>query len=324
MRAGDAGVEPIGVETGRGGKRQHIAAIHIHHHAGGAFALQALGGILLELGINGQPDIFSGNARLMAQFADDAAIGVDLDLRSTRFAAHILVEGLFDAALADAKTRLAEQRITIALHVFGRDGGDIAEQVRHAGAIGIIARLTDIGLHPRQVGQMQVDAREFLPGQILGHRHGNEFLVLGDYLRDAFFLRIADLDHLGEGVERAGDAFGGLFRHQQHAIVALVVGQFGAETVKDTAARRRDQSFGNAVVFGLGLVLIAVADLQLIQPPRQHGEHQRHAAAQAHAAARESGVTAFVLFIEQRHQKSLRNGPTSRRCSEPITKAPGI
>ena len=35
-----------------------------------------------------------------------------------------------------------------------------------------------------------------------------------------------------------------LLRHQQHAIVAPVVGQLDAEAVHDAAARRRDQALG--------------------------------------------------------------------------------
>ena len=75
-------------------------------------------------------------------------------------------------------------------------------------------------------------------------------------------------------VERLVDAFGRLLGHQQHAVIAPVVGQLDAETVEDAAARRRDQPLGDAVVLGLGHVLVAVADLQLVEPPGQHREHQ--------------------------------------------------
>ena len=159
---------------------------------------------------------------------------------------------------------------------------------------------------------MQVDAGEFLPGQILRHRHRHEFLVHGDVVQDALLLLVAKQDHLADRVERLGHAFGRLFADQQHAIVAPVVGQLDAETVHDASARRRDQPFGDAIVLGLDLVLVAVADLELIEPAGQHREHRRHAAAQPQRAPGEGGVTAFVLFIEQRHQKSLAERPTRR------------
>ncbi len=54
-------------------------------------------------------------------------------------------------------------------------------------------------------------------------------------------------------------------------------------------------------------------NLKLVKPPAQHREHRRHAAAHHQCAAGEGRVAAFVLVVEQRHQKSLLSGPTSRR-----------
>jgi len=44
--------------------------------------------------------------------------------------------------------------------------------------------------------------------------------------------------------------------------------------------------------------LAAVADLELIEAPRQHREDGGHAPAHRNAAAGEDRVAAFVLFIE--------------------------
>ena len=68
------------------------------------------------------------------------------------------------------------------------------------------------------------------------------------------------------------DAVRGLLRHQQHAIIAPVVGQLDAETVDDAAARRGEQPLADAVVLGLGHVLVAVADLELIEATGQHAK----------------------------------------------------
>ena len=57
--------------------------------------------------------------------------------------------------------------------------------MRELVAEGIIARLADFGLDAGQIGQMQIDARELLPGEILGDRRRHEFLVLGDVVQDA-------------------------------------------------------------------------------------------------------------------------------------------
>ena len=160
-------------------------------------------------------------------------------------------------------------------HVFRRHRGDIAQDMHHLVAEGIVAGLAHIGLHAGQIGQMQVDAGEFLPGQILRHRHRHEFLVLGDVVQDALSsARSLIWITLADACRALRHAFGGLLGHQQHAVIAPVVGQLDAEAVQDAAARRRDQAFGDAVVLGLGLVFVAVADLQLIEPARQHREHQ--------------------------------------------------
>jgi hypothetical protein len=123
----------------------------------------------------------------------------------------------------------------------------------------------------------------------------------------------ASLDHLGEGIQRLVHAVLGLLGHDHHAVVAPVVGEFDPETVQNAPARRRDQPRRNAIVFRRRLIFLAVPDLKLIEPARQDREHQRHAATQADTAAGEGGVTALVLLVEQRHQKSLLSGPTRRR-----------
>ena len=277
----------------------------------GALALQLLVGQRLHLAVQGEIDVLARLAGILAQLADDAAIGVDLDAAGAGLAAHFAVELLFDAALADAQARQAHQRIVVMLHVLRRHRGDIAQDMHQLLAEGIVAGLADIGLHARQIGQMQVDAGEFLPGEILRHRHRHELLVHGDVVQHALLLLVAEQDHLADRVQRRLDALGGLFGDQQHAIVAPVVGELDAEAVHDAAARRRDQALGDAVVLGLDLVLVAVADLQLIEAARQHREHRRHATAHPHRAAGEGGVAALVLLVEQRHQMSPRDAPTS-------------
>ncbi len=53
--------------------------VHVHHDAGGAFVAQLLVGEALHLAVDGEIDILARLARILAQLADDAAIGIDLD-----------------------------------------------------------------------------------------------------------------------------------------------------------------------------------------------------------------------------------------------------
>ena len=316
-------IEQVGVEARRGRQRDHIAIGDVHDNAGGAFACQLFAGHLLHLAVDGQPYILSRRSGVLAQLADDAAIGIDLDAGGAGGAAHILFIFALYSALADAIAWQRQQRIVIALQFLGRDGGDIAQDVHHLRPEGIVTGLAHIGLNSRQIGQMQVDAGEVLPAQILDHRHRHELLVHGDVVHHLFFLLVGEEDHLADIVQRICDAFGRLLGHQKHAIIAPVAGQFGTEAVQDASARRHDQPLGNAVVFGLHHVLAAVADLQLVEAAGQDGKNRRHASAHAGGAAGEGGVTALVLLVEERHQMSLRNGPTRRRCSQPIKSAVG-
>ena len=242
---------------------------------------QGLIGHGLHLAIDGEIDIRARLARILAQLADDAAIGVDLDPAVAGASANLAVELFLDAALADAHARQAHQGIVVLCQLLLGHRGDIAQDVHHLRTKGIIAGFAHIGLYPRQIGQMQVDAGEFLPCQVLHHRHRHELLVHGDVVHHLLLLLVRKKNDLADGVQRRRDALGRLFRHQQHAVVAPAVGQFDPKAVHDAAARRRHQPLGDAVVFRLDHVLVAVLDLQLVEPPRQNREHRRHAGAHA-------------------------------------------
>ena len=156
---------------------------------------------------------------------------------------------------------------------------------------GIAIHLADPGL-----------AALILPRSGLGHKHG---IVLGNNLADR--------------IQRFLDALLGLFGHDHHAIVAAAVGEFDPEPVHDAAALRRHHPLADAVFLRLGHVFVAVADLELIEPSDQHGEHPADADTHHQAAAAEGVVATLVLLIEQRHQISLRDAPTRRWWMIPAT-----
>ena len=87
--------------------------LHVHHHQAALSSSSRWSAKLLQLPVDGEPDILARHARLVAQLADDAAIGVDFDAAGAGLAAHFAVEGLLDAALADAKARQVQQRIVV-------------------------------------------------------------------------------------------------------------------------------------------------------------------------------------------------------------------
>ena len=62
-------------------------------------------GVFLQAHIDGEHIIVARLALVAAQLADDAAIGIDLDLARARLAAQFGLEDLLGAVLADAEAR---------------------------------------------------------------------------------------------------------------------------------------------------------------------------------------------------------------------------
>ena len=110
--------------------------------------------------------------------ADNVAEGVDLDLQGPAGAAQLQVMDLFDAGLADAEPRKLEQRITG--DFARRHRGNVAEDMRRVGAVGIIAALPDVDIDPRKVRGVDLDAGDLLPVQVLAHRRRDEAAVAPD------------------------------------------------------------------------------------------------------------------------------------------------
>src|SRR5205807_8062999 len=120
------------------------------------------------------------------------------------------------------------------------------------------------------------------------------------------------------------DAVGRLLRDQNDAIVPAIVRELRAKTVDDAAARRRNEMLADAICFGLDLVLVAVADLELVEAPGEHGEDGGHASGHHQRTAAEGRVATLIFPVEGRHQSSLRSGPTKRRWTKFRNAAIGI
>ncbi len=84
----------LGSKPGVEDKAMDVAIVHIHHHQRGAFLAQLLVGQRLHLAVNGEIDILARLAGILAQFANDAAIGIDLDAGRAGAAADFLFIGL--------------------------------------------------------------------------------------------------------------------------------------------------------------------------------------------------------------------------------------
>ena len=188
----------------------------------------------------------------------------------------------------------------------------------------IIARLAHFRLDAGQIGQMQVHPRELVPGEVFRDCRGHEAFVLGDIVENALAIAGGDENDTADGIECGFDAFQRLLRNQVYTVIAAVGGEFDSEAIDDAAAQWREQSLIDAILIGASHELFAFEDLQLVEPRAERGKHGRNPAAHHQGAPREGRVPAFVLAVEQRHQNSLRNGPTSRRWIRLRRAAPGM
>jgi len=82
-------------------------------------------------------------------------------------------------------------------------------------------------------------------------RRRNEFLVLRHVAQDSRASRSVRR-MMRQPCPAPLDSFQRLFGNDQDAIVAAVVGQFDAETVENTTAKRRHQARADAVLLGPG------------------------------------------------------------------------
>jgi len=216
-------VEIIGIEGRRGDEGQHVAGMDIHHHGARRFFLEPVAGKLLNTHVERQHHLIAGLAGVLRQFADDAAIGIDLDMARAGGAAKLRVVGLLDAALADAEARQPQERLLVGrgLHVLVGDGADIADDMREFHPVRIVPRLADVGLHTRKIGFVDVELRELFPGKIFGNRHRHEARRSGDVAHDLLAVVGRDRDDARELVERVAD-IGCLFGNQNGAIILPV------------------------------------------------------------------------------------------------------
>ena len=195
---------------------------------------------------------------------------------------------LFDAGLADAEPRKLEQRI--AGDFARRHGGDVAEDMRRVGAVGIIAALPDVDIDPRKVRGVDLDAGDLLPVQVLAHRRRDEAAVAPDLAQDAPLFAGRDGNDGAQDVQDGFDV-AGVLGVQKHAVVLLVVGHGDAEAIDDASPGRRKKPQVDAVFLGQGPIAAGFDDLQVIHAGRQRRQQNRHTAGDDGGAAAEKLVT---------------------------------
>ena len=152
--AGNPAHEQVRVKRRRRYRRDDIAVVDIHHHAGGTFLAQAGLHEILHIGVNGQPQVFALQTFLAVQLAHHPADGVDLDPLGASRAAQGVFHPLLDPDLADLEacgiissgsTLSAAFLLRQLAQVFFRNRADIADHMRKI----YIARIDAAEAQPR-------------------------------------------------------------------------------------------------------------------------------------------------------------------------------
>ncbi len=166
-----------------------------------------------------------------------------------------------------------------ALEIVLRDPGDVADHVGERPAERIDPRLAHVGSDAGQFRRADIDPREFLPGQVVGHRHRHEAGAVDQVAHHLTAAGVVDGQQLGDPVE-GGLGIGHFVLGDQQAEIRPVARQLHAEAIDDAAAGRRRQAEVELVVRREGLVAPAFQQLKLHQPT---GEGQKaHARETAH------------------------------------------
>src|SRR5262249_27992321 len=141
--------ELVGVEARIGDHDQYAAGGDIERYQrGAAIAGEAVEREGLHVAVEGEDHVPTRLARRRAKLADDAAMGVDLILDRSGFAAQLGIEALLDAGLADAEPRNAHDFVLVDLALSGH--ADIADYVRDAASSRVVAVRCPVGLHAGQ------------------------------------------------------------------------------------------------------------------------------------------------------------------------------
>ena len=170
-----------------------------------------------------------------------------------------------------------------ALEVAVVDAADVTHHVRSDLSEGILAEESALDIHPRKAVTVDRDLGDFLVGEAIADRQGVASLAFVPQTLEAPAVLGLDVDDGRELVDRALE-IRDLAEGELQRICGVVAGEDHAVAVKDEPAVGRIRHDRNAVVLGLGVVVLVLDHLQVEKAPEQYrecGEHNDSGDAQA-------------------------------------------
>ena len=177
-----------------------------------------------------------------------------------------------------------EAGVFYALQVAVVDAAHVAGHVRDQRVQGILAEQARLDVDAGEAVAVHREPRHLFVGQARADRQAVRALGLYHQALEAGAVARADFDHafqVVDGLLQVGDLARGYFQ----GIRGVIARQHGTAAVEYESAVGHDGHNGDAVVLGLGAVVVVLHDLQVDetqQQQRERGEHECTGNADAH------------------------------------------
>ena len=298
--AGNADGKIIGVEGGTAHHGQNFAGVRVHGDHCSILAFHGLLGGNLEIDIEGQLKLLSGNGGGFIEASNFAPMAVDQRASRTVLSHQNRVVLPLHARNSNHVAGAIKLELRLIQHVFG-DFAHVADQVRHESVARIQAPVRHDGIQFRQLIAVRVDEGQFVGSDVffkknrLILRHGGEVANARPHFvgieMQAFRNQIA----VGIQVARR-------ITQEQSGKRGVVVDNRSPFAVENFSPWRENGHVADAIFFRQRGVKIA---LHHLEPPQAIGEQQEDA---EDDILRRRQADRRYFFVAAKHRKSVISG----------------
>ncbi|MNM80605.1 hypothetical protein D3C81_925770 [compost metagenome] len=307
--------EQVGIEGRLGNERQDVAGGRLDcHQRAAAVAVERLGQ-LLQADVQRQDQVVARRRGRGRQRADRPSAGADFHFLEAGQAVQLGLVALLQADLADVVAALVVVGV-LARIVFGavgivglvhgldpllvalRDAAQVADHVRGRLAQRVLAEQPRAHVHAGEAEALRGEARHFRIGQLAADRQAFKAARLFHQPLEAAPVARLDLHQRRQAFDGVVQRIGQLGRRDLQRVRRIVARQHDPVAVHDDAAVGLDRRHRDAVVLGLGRVLVMLVPLQPQEAREQqakadHREQGRGRHADAEAADFQFDVADF-------------------------------
>ncbi|CAJ0798424.1 hypothetical protein LMG18090_03708 [Ralstonia mannitolilytica] len=289
----DALDEEVRVERRLRDEGQDVARLRLDRHQRAAAVAEELLRQPLQVDVERQDQVVARRCLRGRQRADRPPARAHLHFFVAGQAVQLRLVALLDADLADvfgaavvvrvlarvvrhAGLAVGIAHVVDALQVALGDPADVADHVRGGLAQRVLAEQPRVHVHARKAEALRRETRDLLVGELAADRQAFKAAGVFHQPLEAAAVARLDVDHLRELVDRVVQRVLQLGRRDLERVGGIVARQHHAVAVHDDAAVGLDGRDGDAVVFGLGRVLLVLDLLQPEEAREQQPEADQH------------------------------------------------